>query len=64
MKVFLYLLRDIYAILGLVISGLAFITVPLLLAVEVNPWWAVTEIVGIPVGFSLVVLGLSLPNKL
>ena len=57
MRDFIYFLKRIYAICALLAVVAALIGIPIALAVEINPWWTVAEIVTAPVGLALLAWG-------
>lgn len=57
MNDFIYLLKKVYAACALLAVVLALVGIPIVLAVEINPWWAVAEIITAPVGITLIAWG-------
>ena len=57
MRDFIYLLKCAYAICAVLVIAAALVGVPIWLAIEYSPLWAVAEIVTVPVGLTVLAWG-------
>lgn len=55
MRIFLYILKKVYAICGALSIAAVLCGAPVVLAIELNPWWAVAEVVTFPLGLTVMV---------
>lgn len=55
MRDFLDILKQVYAICGALSIVAVLELAPIVLAVELNPWWAVVEVITAPLGLTVAV---------